>query len=57
MRIILLSGCFLANLRFGLGVDHHEYQIDFENPGQQVKNFWYSTGEHRENGEQICIEL
>ena len=55
VSIIILSWCFLANLRFGLGVDHHEYQIDFDNPGERVKNFWYSTGELWENGEWICI--
>lgn len=45
MSIIIYSCCFLVKHRFGLGVDHHEYRIDFDNPGERVKNFWYSTGE------------
>ena len=44
MTIVILP-CFLTNPRLGRGVDHHEFQIDFDNFGERVKNFWYSTGE------------
>ena len=43
MTIVILL-CFLTNPRLGLGEDHHEVQIDFDNSGERVKNFWYSTG-------------
>ena len=46
MSIIIFLG-FLTNLRYGLSEDYHEYQIDFDNIGQPVRNFWYSTGQVR----------
>ena len=46
VSIIIFLG-FLANLRYGLSEDYHEYQIDFDNIGEPVKNFWYSTGQVR----------
>ena len=44
VSIIIFLG-FLTNLRYGLSEDYHEYHIDFDNIGQPVRNFWYSTGQ------------
>ena len=54
VSIIIFLG-FLANLRYGLSEDYHEYQIDFDNIGEPVRNFWYSTGKVKnfQNGEKI----
>ena len=46
LRLLYLFMTVLENnSAFIKECDHNHYKVDFNNIGQDVENFWYSTGE------------